>query len=90
MFHFEVFSEEPIRHCKEFEDNYRGIELARLPKIRLRTNPITSVIHHLREYLCKGLIHIQQVSTNDQCADTWTKPFPQNVLVKHCKFIFGF
>ena len=77
-------------HCKEFEYNSRYIELGRLPKIRPHTKHINIVFHQLREYVRKGLIHIHQVSTDDQYADARTRPFPQNVLLKHHRMIFDF
>ena len=77
-------------HYKEFEDNSGAIELARLPKIRPHTKHINVVFHHFCEYARKGLIRIQKFSTDDQCADAWTKLLPQNVLLNHRKFVFGF
>ena len=61
-FSFGVFLEEPIVHCKEFQDNYGAIELSRLPKICLGTKHINVVFHQLCEYTCKVHIHLQQVS----------------------------
>ena len=74
---FEVFLEEPIVHCKAFEDNSGAIELARLPKIRPRTIPINVVFHHFHYYVHKGIIDIQQVSMDYQCVDAWNKPLTQ-------------
>ena len=87
---FEVFSEESVIHFKSFEDNSRDIELTCIPKIRYFTKKINVVFHHFREYVFKGLTHIQQISVNDQCFDAWTEPLPQNILLKHHKMIFGF
>ena len=78
-FGFEVFLVELIVHCKVFEDNSGCIELACLPKIRSHTKHTNGVFHHFREYVRKGAIHMQQVSTYDQGYDAWTKPFPQDV-----------
>ena len=72
-FGFEVFSEEPIVHCKDFEDNSGAIEITCLPKIRPHTKSINIVFQNFREYACKGLVHTHQVSTDDQHADTWNK-----------------
>ena len=63
-------------HCKAFEDKSGAIEIAHLPKIRPRTKHISVVFHRFFEYVCKGFIHIKQISTDDQCADTWNKLFP--------------
>ena len=89
-FGFEAFLNKPIVHCKAFEDNSGPIDLERLPKIFPFTKQINVLFHQLRKYAHKGLIHIQQVSTNDQCDDTRTKPFPQIVFLKHLKINFGF
>ena len=77
-------------HCMAFEDNSGAIEIARLPKIFLRTKHINIEFHHFREYIRKGLINIQKVFTDYQCTETWTKPFPQNAFLNHRKNIFGF
>ena len=88
-FGFGVFLEGLIMQCKAFEDNYVAIELVRLPKVCPHNKHINVVFHHFREYVRKLLIHIQQVSKNDHCADAWTKTLPQNVILKHRKIIFG-
>ena len=75
-------------HCKAFEDNSGAIDLACLPKIRPRTKHINVMFHNFREYVRKGLIHIQQVSMYYQCAGAWTRPFPHNVFLKQHKIIY--
>ena len=77
-------------HCKAFEDDTGAIYIAHLPKIRPRTKHINVVFHHFLQYVRKGRIHIQKVSTNDQCDDAWSKPLPQNVFLKHRKIVFCF
>ena len=77
-------------YCKLFEDNYGGIDITCVMKICPRNKHINDVFHHFLEYVCKVLMHIQQVSTGDQCNDAWTKLFPHNVLLKHQNMIFGF
>ena len=47
-FGFEVFWEEPIVHCKEFEDKSGSIELTRLPRIRPCNKHKNVVFHHFR------------------------------------------
>ena len=73
-FGFEVFSEEQIVYCKVFKNNSGAIELAVLPKIFPCNKHNNVVFRSFYEYISKGVIHIQQVSTNDQCDDAWTKP----------------
>ena len=77
-------------HCKAFEDNSGAIDLARLPKIRCHTKKINILSHHFHGYLRKGLTHKQNVSTNNQCTDSCTKPSQQNIFLKHQKMIFSF
>ena len=64
-FRFEVFSKEAIVHCKEFEYTSISIEIARFPKISPTPKYIIVVFHQFCEYIHKGFIHIQQVSTSD-------------------------
>ena len=73
---FRVFLKELIMHCKSFEDNSGAIDIARLTKTRPRTKHTNVVFHHFREYVYKGLIHIQQVFVDEQCYDAWNKPLP--------------
>ena len=82
--------EEPITHRMAFEDSSIAIDIARLPKICPRTKYINVFFHPFRDYLRKGLIHIQQVSRNGECAEACTKPSPHNIFLKHRKIIFGF
>ena len=90
MFGFEIFSQEPIVHCKEFEDNSGAIESISLPKTRPRTKHINVVFHQFREDELTVNMHIQQVYMNNQCADAWTKPLPHKVFLKHFKISLGF
>ena len=90
IFGFEVFSKYPIAHYKAFEGNSGAIELARTTKIRPCMRHINSVFYNFMYYVPKGIKYILQVSTYDQCSDTWTKPPLHNVFLKHCKIIFGF
>ena len=83
-FGFEIFLEERIVHCKAFDDNYGAIGISRLPKIRPRTKHTNVVFHHFPQYVHKGRIHIQQVSTGDQGYYTWTKLLLHNIFLKYC------
>ena len=77
-------------HCKAFDDTSGALEVISLPKIRPRTKHINVVFHRFQEYALTRIKHIQQVYMNDQCADTWTKPLPQNVFLKYRKISLGF
>jgi hypothetical protein len=89
-FKFNVFTSEPIIHCKAFEDNSGALEIARLPKMRPRTKHMNIIYHHFRDYVRKGLIHIFPIKSCDQIADIFTKPLPQNIFLKHRKSLSGF
>ena len=79
---FNVISTEPRVYCKAFEDNSGALELARLPKMRPRTKHINIKYHHFREYVRLGLIKIFPITTDNQIADIFTKPLPQNLFLK--------
>jgi hypothetical protein len=65
-------------YCKVFEDNSGALELARLPKLHLRTKHINICYHHF----CP-------VDTKDQIADALTKALAQNDLQRHCRYMCG-
>jgi len=80
-----IVSQTPSVHCKAFEDNSGALELARVPKLRPRTKHINLIYHHFKDYVRKGHISIYPIATNDQVADIFTKPLPQNSFLKHRK-----
>jgi hypothetical protein len=43
---------------------------------------ISTRLHHFREHVAKGVVTIQQVSTDDQLADIMTKPLPALLFIK--------
>jgi hypothetical protein len=61
------------------------LELARLPKLRLRTKHINVCYHHFREHVRKGLIKIFPIDMKDQIADSLTKALAQNDFQRHCR-----
>jgi hypothetical protein len=83
----DIVSKAPSIHCKAFEDNSGALELARIPKLRPRTKHINLVYHHFKDHVRKGLISIYPIDTNDQVADIFTKPLPQNLFLKHRKML---
>ena len=87
---FDVYSAVPIVHCKAFEDNSGALQLARPPKMRPRTKHVNLIFHHFREHVRKGLITMLPIGTDDQTADIYTKPLPQNLFLKHHKSLLGF
>ena len=64
----------PKIHCTVFEDNSGALELARLPKIRLRTKHINQSYHHFREHVERKERIIEATPTEHQIADILNKP----------------
>jgi hypothetical protein len=86
---FKIPCTETYVYCKVFEDNSGTLKLARLPKLCPRTKHINVCYHHFCEHVWKGLIKIFPIDTNDQVADTLTKPLAQNVFQCHCRLMCG-
>jgi hypothetical protein len=84
---YQVICAEPHVYCKVFEDNSGALELARLPKLRLRTKQVNVCYHHFCKHVQKGLIKIFPVDTKDQIADALTKALAQNDLQRHCRYM---
>jgi hypothetical protein len=79
----------PKVYCKAFDFNSGALELAKSPKMRLRTKHINLVFHHFRDYVRCGLIVIYPVGTLDQLADIFTKPISSALFEKHKKKTTG-
>jgi hypothetical protein len=79
----------PRIHCKAFEDNSGALEIAKLPKMRPRTKHINIKFHHFREYVQNKLIQLFKISTEDQCADLFTKNLGKELFIKFRKTICG-
>jgi hypothetical protein len=75
---YQVICTKPHVYCKVFEDNSGALELARLPKLCLRTKHINVCYHHFCKHVRKGLIKIFPIDTEDQIADALTKTLAQN------------
>jgi len=84
---FETYSEEPIVHCKCFEDNLGALEILRLPKIRPRTKYINVIYHHFRSFVREGTVKILPIQSADQIGDAHTKPLAKALFVKFRKFL---
>ena len=87
---FKAVSNQPRVFCKAFEDNSGALELTRLLKMRPRTKHINIKYHHFREHVRLGLIKVFPISTNDQIADLFMKPLPQNTFLKLQKELLHF
>ena len=81
--------EKPDVFCKVFEDNTGALELATVPKLRLRTKHMNLVYHHFREYVRTKQIDTIKVDTPNQVVDLFTKPLYQNLFQKFRKITMG-
>jgi hypothetical protein len=61
-----VLTKPPKIHCKVFEDNEGAIEIAKVPKMRPRTNHLKIKYHHFREEVKKGAVSIYHVGAKEQ------------------------
>ena len=87
---FIVCSDEPRVYCKAFEDNAGALKLTQLPMLHPRTKHINIIYHHFREHVQQGIIKIFPIQTDDQVADIFMKPLPQNLFLKHRKTLLHF
>ena len=69
-------------HCRVFQDNSGAVEIANNPKYCPRTKHINQRYHFFRSHIGKH-ITVLPIATDDQIADTFTKPLPQVAFVKH-------
>ena len=79
----------PTIHCTAFEDNSGAFELATVPKMRPRTKHINNKYHHFRSHVDRKIIQIQQVKTEEQLADFFTKQCSLDLFRKFRKAIMG-
>ena len=79
----------PIVHCAVFENNSGDLELARLPKIRLRTKHINQSFHHFRKHVERQDIIIEATPTEHQIADILNKPLAEPAFTYHRKAIMA-
>ena len=86
---FHTFTEEPLIHCKCFEDNSGALEISRLPKIRPRTKHINIVYHHFRSFVKEGKVKILPIESADQIGDVHTKPLAKALFIKFRKLMMG-
>jgi hypothetical protein len=84
-----VLNATPRIHCKVFEDNAGAIEIANVPKMRPRTKHLNIKYHHFREEVKKGTISIYHTRTEEQIADIFTKPLPEQPFIKFKEKMMG-
>jgi hypothetical protein len=80
---------QPTVRCEVFEDNSGALELAMKPKMRPRTKHINVKFHHFRDYVRRKLITILPIRSEDNPADTLTKPLPLDIFLQHRLTIQG-
>jgi hypothetical protein len=76
-------------HCRVFEDNSGALEMAKVAKHRPRTKHINVKYHHFRSYVEAGVITVHKVDTDDQVADTLTKPLMREKFERHRRTLTG-
>ena len=76
-------------YCKTFEDNLGALELAKNPRLRLRTRYINIVYHHFHEHVRKYIVQLFPISTTDQLVNIFTKPLSSPLFIKFRKDIMG-
>jgi hypothetical protein len=84
-----VLNATPKIHCKVFEDNAGVIEIGNVPKMRPRTKHLNIKYHHFREEVKKGTISIYHTRTEEQIADIFTKPLPEQPFMKFKEKMMG-
>ena len=67
-------------HCKAFEDNSGALEMAKVPKMRLRTKHLNNVYHHFCESVQNNEVTLVAFTIDNQLADLLTKPLPDNLF----------
>ena len=85
---FKVHAIKADVHCKVFQDNSGAIEIANNPKYRPRTKHINQRYHFFRSHIGKHLT-VLPIATEDQISDTFTKPLPLALFLKHRYSIQG-
>ena len=86
---FNIGSTTPIIRCKVFENNSGAMKMATVHKWRPRTKHIATKYHHFRDYVKRGQIVIEAISTENQPADILTKPVNETINNRHCHTIMG-
>jgi hypothetical protein len=73
----------PTVKCELFEDNSGALELATVHKMRPRTKHINIKYHHFREHVRSKRISVLPIRSEDNYSDTFTKPLPRDLFLRH-------
>jgi histone deacetylase 1/2 len=63
-------------------DNESAVKIATSPVEHSRTNHIDIMSQFIRDHINKGDINIDDIGTNDQLADIFTKPLDEKMFYK--------
>ena len=69
--------------CKNFEDNTNCPKIATEHNYHPRTKHLSIRLHHFRLFEVEHPIIIENISTRDQVANTFTKPLPKSQFQKN-------
>jgi hypothetical protein len=79
----------PLIHCKIFEDNSGTMEMANVPKMRLRTKHLNIKYHFFRQFVQQGVLQVMHIAGEQQIANIFTKALDLMTFLKHRKSIMG-
>ncbi len=79
---FPIHLPKPKLYCKVFEDNEACISMAKSLKFTPRTKHLALKYHHFKSWIKQGILEIVHVPTNEQIADTMTKPLEYQLFKK--------
>ena len=86
---FPIGSTIPKVKCNVYEDNSGALEIAKTHKYRPRTKHLNVKLHHFRDYVSRGKIFINHISSQNQLADYLTKPVNKDILNYLRKTVMG-
>ena len=75
---FPLYINKPDFYCKVWEDNQSCIAMTESSKFTPRTKHIALKFHHFRSFVDSKKIRIEYINTEEQLADIFTKPLPDN------------
>jgi len=86
---FPINLPKPKLFCKVFEDNEACISMATSLRFTPRTKHLALKYHHFKSWINKGFLEIVHVPTDQQIADTMTKPLEYLLFKKFRYLICG-
>lgn len=73
-----------VENTKIFCDNRAAIEIAKNPKDHQRAKHIDIKFHFIRKEIEEKTFELEPISSQENCADIFTKPLNANVFHNHC------